>query len=59
MNNKYAATTTPNIEKKRITKYYGIVLGETIIGSNLVCDFLFVLNLRISFHQFIVISPTR
>ncbi len=24
------ATTTPTIEGKRITKYYGIVTGETI-----------------------------
>ena len=26
-------TTTPTIEGKRITNYYGIVSGETIIGS--------------------------
>ena len=32
------ATTTPNIEGKRITKYYGIVSGETIIGANLFRD---------------------
>lgn len=32
-------TTTPNIEGKRITKYYGIVSGETIIGANLFRDF--------------------
>ena len=31
-------TTTPNIEWKRITKYYGIVSGETIIGANLFRD---------------------
>lgn len=31
-------TTTPNIEGKRITKYYGIVSGETIIGANLFRD---------------------
>ena len=31
-------TTTPNIEGKRITKYYGIVSGETIIGANLLRD---------------------
>ena len=30
--------TTPNIEGKRITKYYGIVSGETIIGANLFRD---------------------
>ena len=31
-------TTTPNIEGKRITRYYGIVSGETIIGANLFRD---------------------
>ena len=31
-------TTTPNIEGKRITKYYGIVSGEMIIGANLFRD---------------------
>lgn len=29
----------PTIEGKRITKYYGIVTGETIIGANLFRDF--------------------
>lgn len=33
------ATTTPTIEGKRITKYYGIVTGKTIIGANLFRDF--------------------
>ena len=33
------ATTTPTIEGKRITKYYGIVTGETSIGANLFRDF--------------------
>ena len=33
------ATTTPPIEGNRITKYYGIVTGETIIGANLFRDF--------------------
>ena len=33
------ATTTPTIEGKRITKYYGIVTGETITGANLFRDF--------------------
>lgn len=33
------ATTTPTIEGKRITYYYGIVTGETIIGANLFRDF--------------------
>ncbi|QOI96623.1 MAG: YbjQ family protein [Flammeovirgaceae bacterium] len=32
-------TTTNNIEGKKITQYYGLVSGETIIGANLVKDF--------------------
>ena len=32
-------TTTPNIEGKRITRYYGIVSGETIVGDNIFRDF--------------------
>ena len=32
-------TTTPTIEGKRITTYYGIVSGETIIGANVFRDF--------------------
>ena len=31
-------TTTPLIEGRRITRYYGIVSGETIIGANLFRD---------------------
>lgn len=31
-------TTTPNIEGRRIVKYYGIVSGETIIGANFLRD---------------------
>lgn len=31
-------TTTPSIEGKRITKYLGIVTGETIIGANIFRD---------------------
>ncbi len=31
-------TTTNNIEGKRITRYYGIVSGETIIGTNVFRD---------------------
>lgn len=31
-------TTTPVIEGKRITTYYGIVSGETIIGANVFRD---------------------
>jgi len=33
-------TTTPSIEGKKITKYHGIVLGETILGANFVRDFM-------------------
>ncbi len=32
-------TTTPSIEGKRIVEYYGIVTGETIIGTNVFRDF--------------------
>ena len=31
-------TTTPNIEGKKITHYYGIVTGEAIIGANIFRD---------------------
>jgi len=33
-------TTTPTIEGKKITQYYGIVTGEAIIGANLFRDIL-------------------
>lgn len=32
------ATTTPNIEGKRITRYCGIVTGEAIVGANIFKD---------------------
>ena len=32
-------TTTPTIEGARITHYFGIVSGETIIGANVFRDF--------------------
>ena len=32
-------TTTPNIQGREITQYFGIVSGETIIGANLSKDF--------------------
>lgn len=32
-------TTTNTIEGRRISAYYGIVTGETIIGANIVKDF--------------------
>jgi uncharacterized protein YbjQ (UPF0145 family) len=31
--------TTPNIEGKKITKYYGMVSGEAILGANIFRDF--------------------
>jgi len=31
-------TTTPNVEGRRITAYYGIVTGEAIMGANIVRD---------------------
>ncbi len=33
-------TTTPQIEGRTIAEYRGIVSGETIIGANLIRDFL-------------------
>ncbi len=33
-------TTTSTIEGKEIEQYYGLVSGETIIGANIVRDFL-------------------
>ena len=32
--------TTPNVEGKRVTTYFGMVTGETIIGANIVRDFM-------------------
>ncbi len=31
-------TTTPNIEGKRISNYYGLVSGEAIMGANILKD---------------------
>jgi uncharacterized protein YbjQ (UPF0145 family) len=31
-------STTPNIEGKRITKYFGLVSGEAILGANIFKD---------------------
>jgi uncharacterized protein YbjQ (UPF0145 family) len=31
-------TTTPNIERKKINEYMGIVTGEAIMGANIVRD---------------------
>ena len=33
-------TTTPTIQGKEIEQYFGLVSGETIIGANIVKDFL-------------------
>jgi uncharacterized protein YbjQ (UPF0145 family) len=33
-------TTTATLEGKRITEYLGIVTGETILGANIVRDFM-------------------
>ncbi|NLA58289.1 MAG: heavy metal-binding domain-containing protein [Firmicutes bacterium] len=33
-------TTTPNVEGKRITRYYGVVAGETIMGVNILRDLM-------------------
>ena len=33
-------TTTPSVEGKRIVRYLGVVTGETIIGANVIRDFL-------------------
>lgn len=32
-------TTTPSIEGKQVTRYLGVVTGETIFGMNMVRDF--------------------
>lgn len=33
-------TTTPTVEGRRIVAYYGVVTGETIIGANVMRDFM-------------------
>ena len=33
-------TTTQSIEGRRITRYHGLVVGEVIMGSNFVRDFV-------------------
>ncbi|MDL1902203.1 heavy metal-binding domain-containing protein [Anaerolineae bacterium CFX9] len=33
-------TTTPALEGRRITRYLGVVTGETILGANIVRDFM-------------------
>jgi uncharacterized protein YbjQ (UPF0145 family) len=31
-------TTTPSVEGRRITRYYGVVTGEAILGANIFRD---------------------
>ena len=31
-------TTTPSVEGRRITRYYGVVCGEAILGANIFKD---------------------
>lgn len=33
-------TTTPSVEGRRITQYYGIVAGEAIMGANIFRDIM-------------------
>lgn len=33
-------STTPNVEGQRITRYFGLVSGEAILGANIVRDFM-------------------
>lgn len=33
-------TTTPNVEGRTITQYYGVVAGETIMGANVLRDIM-------------------
>ena len=52
-------TTTPTIEGKPIEKYYGLVSGETIIGTDIFKDIFLqllrtpfkVVSKNISFHS--------
>lgn len=37
-------TTTPTIQNKNITEYLGIVSGETVLGTNIVNDFMAMLS---------------
>jgi uncharacterized protein YbjQ (UPF0145 family) len=32
--------TTPNVEGKQVKQYFGLVTGETILGANIVRDFM-------------------
>lgn len=33
-------TTTPTLQGHNITQYYGVVTGETIVGANVIKDFM-------------------
>ena len=37
--NRMLIVTTPQLEGRRITKYYGVVSGEAILGANIFRDF--------------------
>ncbi len=38
--NAMILTTTPTVEGRRILEYKGVVTGETIVGANVLKDFL-------------------
>lgn len=40
MSSNMIVSTTPTLEGRTITHYYGIVTGETILGANIVRDFM-------------------
>jgi uncharacterized protein YbjQ (UPF0145 family) len=40
MSSNMTITTTPALEGRRITRYLGVVTGETILGANIVRDFM-------------------
>ena len=37
--NRMLIVTTPQLEGRRISKYYGVVTGEAILGANIFRDF--------------------
>ena len=39
MANQMLIVTTPQLEGRRIVKYYGVVSGEAILGANIFRDF--------------------
>ena len=52
-------TTTPTIEGGRITRYYGIVSGETIIGANVFRDFFASIRDVVGGGGFLIGYPLR